>query len=747
MSGPWGARRLHFVGVGGAGMSGYARAAHALGAQISGSDRAESPYVESLRVDGVLEASIGHDAANVPAGEDVEVVFSSAVPPENPERVAARARGLPERPRAELLGELTALKRTIAVAGTHGKTTTASMLVHILRSAGMEPAWMVGAPVGGGLPNARWSAGEWLVVEADESDRSMLSLEIEIAILTNVELDHHSAFRSLAELRGAFREFLAMARTGVVVWDRHELLDLAQEAGASEALEQGSTGARTIEIVPYDVLEPLLDGDGSTFEWRRSEVRVAVPGAHNSLNAAAALEASRLAGAERAPAIAGLAGFRGAGRRFQLLGRSTGGALVYDDYAHHPTEVAATLNAARTLEHRRLVAVFQPHLYSRTELLAREFGLALGLSDVVVVLDVYPARERAEDHPGVSGLRIAQAAADAARGRPVHWLPTFADAEPVLRGLLVRGGPVPGDGRWGRRRAGASLGRGEAQERWGRSGAAMSAPSPPPFVQRDFPLARLATVRTGGPAELFARVGGEAQLLELLAWAAGRACARRGGRLRLEPADRRRGGARARPEAGGRARGDRARGGAALLCGGGARLPAVAAHAARAGLSGIEFAVNIPGTVGGAVRMNANAYGGRLAQTLAWVELASASGLVRREPPDLGFGYRSSNLDAGEVVMRASFALLPARPQEVKATLAELRARRHEAQPQGDQDVRVDLQEPRGSIGGAQFRERGRGRTARRAGSRGGTHRGPPALRGRLQWPDHRRRSLRSKAR
>jgi UDP-N-acetylmuramate--alanine ligase len=168
-------------------------------------------------------------------------------------------------------------------------------------------------------------------------------------------------------------------------------------------------------------------------------VRLTVPGVHNALNATAALEAARLAGADGASAIGGLGGFHGAGRRFQRLGETEGGAVVYDDYAHHPTEVAVTLEAARTLEHRRLVAVFQPHLYSRTALLAREFGVALALADVVVVVDVYPARERGEDHPGVSGLLIAEAAADAAGGRPVYWLPSFTEAEPVLQRMLGEG--------------------------------------------------------------------------------------------------------------------------------------------------------------------------------------------------------------------------------------------------------------------------------------------------------------------
>ncbi len=423
---PWEGRRLHFVGVGGAGMSAYARAAHALGATVSGSDGADGPYLERLRADGVLRASIGHAPENVPAGEDVELVYSSAVPAENVERAAARERGVPERPRAELLGELSALRRTIAVAGTHGKTTTSSMAVHALRAAGMDPGWLVGAPVGGGLANAHWSDGEWLVVEADESDRSMLSLSVEIAVLTNVELDHHATFSSLAELQEAFRAFAALATGAVVVWERAELLALMPAAGG-------------VEVVAFDVRSPMLLSDGSSFDWRSERVRLAVPGAHNALDAAAALEAARLAGADIAGAIAGLADFRGAGRRFQLVGKSARGALVYDDYAHHPTEVAATLDAARTLAHERLVAVFQPHLYSRTALLAREFGKALARADVVVVLDVYPARERAEDHPGVSGLLIAEATADEAAGRAVYWLPGFDAAASVLDGLLGEG--------------------------------------------------------------------------------------------------------------------------------------------------------------------------------------------------------------------------------------------------------------------------------------------------------------------
>jgi UDP-N-acetylmuramate--alanine ligase len=438
-------------------MSGYARAAHALGATVSGSDKAQTPYLERLSEEGVLEAQIGHDAANVPQGARVEVLHSSAVPADNPERVAARERGLVDRPRADLLAELTALRRTIAVAGAHGKTTTSSMIVHALREAGLDPSWLVGSSVGEGLENSHWAPahpeapihpGEWLVVEADESDRSMLSLDVEIAVLTNVELDHHATFGSLAELRHAFREFLAHAKRAIVIWDRPELLELTRPLiPASPAESPSSTALRPflrkapedLEIVAYDVIEPLLQDGGSRFGWRGHDVWLRVPGAHNALNAVGALEAARLVGADEQRAIAGLAVFRGASRRFQLVGTTTRGARVYDDYAHHPTEIAATLSAARTLCPQRLVAVFQPHLYSRTALLADEFGAALAQADAIVILDIYPARERAEDHPGISGQTLVSSTVEHAHGRPVLWSATFEQAASALGDLLHAG--------------------------------------------------------------------------------------------------------------------------------------------------------------------------------------------------------------------------------------------------------------------------------------------------------------------
>jgi UDP-N-acetylmuramate--alanine ligase len=421
---PWAGRRLHFVGIGGAGMSGIALVARALGAQVTGSDRAESPYVTRLREAGIAPA-IGHAAANLPAGDEVELVYSTAVGPDNPERAQARERGLTEHHRADLLAEITALRPTVAITGTHGKTTTAAMTVHALRGAGADPGYLVGGEVRSTGSNAGWGAGEWLVVEADESDRSMLKLHPSVALVTNVELDHHATYASRLDLEEAFAAFLGLAERRIV-WDQPELVRLAADAGDAE-------------VVTFDAADPDLAPDGVRFSWRGRDVALRVPGAHNARNAAAALEACRAAGADLDRAVAALASFGGAGRRFERLGATASGAEVYDDYAHHPTEVAATIEAARTLRTRRLVAVFQPHLYSRTEGLYREFGAALALADVIAVLDVYPARERAEDHPGVTGRLVAAAAADAARGRTVYWLPDFATAEPVLRRLLRAG--------------------------------------------------------------------------------------------------------------------------------------------------------------------------------------------------------------------------------------------------------------------------------------------------------------------
>jgi UDP-N-acetylmuramate--alanine ligase len=399
-------------------MSGLALIAAALGASVTGSDRATSSYTDRLREHGI-EPVIGHAADNVPAG--AEVVYSTAIPPDNPERAAAER----ELHRADLLAEIAALRRCLAITGTHGKTTTSGMAVDALRGAGLDPSYVVGGELRSTGDNAGWGSGEWIVVEADESDRSLLKLNPEIAVLTSAELDHHSTYSSLQDLEQTFATFMERAGDRAVVWDRPELRALCPGGG-----------------VPYDAPDAELHPGGSRFRWRGIGVQLSVPGAHNAVNAAGALTACALAGADPEAAAAALTNFRGARRRMELLGKTQSGADVYDDYAHHPTEVAVTIAAARSLEPRRLVAVFQPHLYSRARALARGFGEALAAADLVVVLGIYPARESADDFPGVTGRLVAEYAADARLApRPVAWLPGF-DAARTYLGQTLRDGDL-----------------------------------------------------------------------------------------------------------------------------------------------------------------------------------------------------------------------------------------------------------------------------------------------------------------
>ena len=404
----WKDRELHFVAIGGAGMSALALVAAHLGATVTGSDRAESSYLERLRAAG-LEPRLEHDANAVP--ERAEVVVSTAVAEDNPELVRARERGQRVVHRGELLAEVCELRRPIAVAGTHGKTTTAGMLVHALQAVGADPSFLLGGELpgagpGGATTNAGWGEGEWIVVEADESDASFLRLRPEVAVVTNVELDHHSRWSSRGELFEAFWAFTRPA----------------------EAL--------ALHVDP--ALDPLAGEQRVTrFDERRPGPQLAleVPGRHNLVNARAALAALELAGFELEPAGRALDRFPGMLRRLELKGRREG-ALVYDDYAHHPTEVRAALEALRELEPRRLIAVFQPHLYSRTRALATEFGAALADADEIGVLDVYPAREQPVGPlAGVSGLDVARAAADRGAGKPVWWL---RDPQTAARALSSR---------------------------------------------------------------------------------------------------------------------------------------------------------------------------------------------------------------------------------------------------------------------------------------------------------------------
>ena len=444
-------RKLHFIAIGGAGMSGLALVCHARGAEVSGSDRSESGYLDRLRAAGI-EPRIGHDAEAVPAG--AEVVISTAIPADNVELVRARDRGQTVLHRSELLAELCAAKRLIAVAGAHGKTSTSGMLAHALASAGAEPAFLLGGELPGAGPagapaNAGWGSSDWVVAEADESDGSFLRLEPEVAVVTNVELDHHSHWGGERELIAAFATFTE--RANAVVRPAEKRLAALDGGGSVLSFAVACAdppapgGAAALAATDLAVVEGGTEFTATSAELGEQRVRLAVPGRHNVVNALAAigaLLAARDLDPELPPIeelIAGLASFPGMARRLERKGEVSG-ALVFDDYAHHPTEVAASLAALRTLPHRRLIAVFQPHLYSRTQALAARFGRALAGADEIGVLDVYSARERPEGElEGVSGLAVAEAAADAAPGRRVMWLADMERAERELRDRLGPG--------------------------------------------------------------------------------------------------------------------------------------------------------------------------------------------------------------------------------------------------------------------------------------------------------------------
>jgi len=373
-------------------------------------------------------------------------VVSTAVPEDNPELVRARERGQTVLHRGELLGEICSARRLLAVAGTHGKTTTTAMCLWALRGIGADPAFFLGGELPGAGPdgepaNAGWGAGEWVVAEADESDASFLKLRPEIAIVTNLELDHHSRWSSLAELAAAFAAFAAPA-SGLVCGADVRLAGQQGQRVVRFALEpDGDERAAEAELLATEIrTEP---GGGSRFHARGAEldfeVLLRVPGRHNVANALAALGGLALAGFDAEACAAALSDFPGVARRLEFKGERDG-ARIYDDYAHHPTEISATIQAARELGPARVIAAFQPHLYSRTKALAPELGEALAAADEVAVLDVYPAREEPVGPlAGVSGLMVAAEASDHSGGARVWWLPTAEEAAQALAPELHEG--------------------------------------------------------------------------------------------------------------------------------------------------------------------------------------------------------------------------------------------------------------------------------------------------------------------
>ena len=423
--------RIHLVGVGGSGMSAIAEVLAHMGHRVSGSDLKPSANLERLRGAGV-EVRVGHDAAHV-EGVDA-VAFSSAVAPGNPEVADARRRGIPVLRRAEVLAAIVATRRTVAIGGTHGKTTTSSMLAIALVRAGMRPSFIVGGEVneiGGG---AAWDSGEWLVVEADESDGTFLELAPEAVVVTNVEPDHLEHYGDFDRLVDAFDKFLAGAPGPRVVC-------ADDEVGARLGRRHGALTYGVSPEAQYRVVGLETGRQGARFRLEHEgvslgEVALPVPGRHNALNAAGALVAATALGAPFGAAADALARYAGVARRFQFRGHA-GGVTFIDDYAHLPAEVRAALDAAHDGGWRRVVCVFQPHRYSRTAALWRDFADAFDGADLLVVTDVYGAGEA--PRPGVSGKLVVQAVLDARPFRRVAWLPRRAEVVAYLRQELRPG--------------------------------------------------------------------------------------------------------------------------------------------------------------------------------------------------------------------------------------------------------------------------------------------------------------------
>jgi UDP-N-acetylmuramate--alanine ligase len=448
---------VHFAGIGGAGMSGIARIMLARGVKVSGSDSQASAMLATLASLGA-DVYVGHDAVNVDGADTL--VVSTAIRDDNPELAEARRRGIRVLHRADALASVMLGKRVVAVAGTHGKTTTTAMLTTILLTAGADPGYAIGGLLAATGVGAAWGDGDTFVAEADESDRSFLRLSPDAAIVTNVEADHLDNYADLAEIEDTFVAFTRRITPGgllVVCADHPGTRKLA--AAVDGELRVVSYGASA--GADYLVSDVQPRGMGSEFtvsaavgEARVSEARdsvgrisLSVPGRHNVLNATAALAAAVELGVSWTQAAVGLAAYGGAQRRLELKGEAAG-VRVLDSYAHHPTELAVDLRAARDIvgearvsEARdsvgRVIAVFQPHLYSRTRIFAAEFGAALGLADVVFVLDVYAAREDPE--PGVTGQLVADAV-PAGQAR-VGYLPDAA-AVPEAVAAVARPGDV-----------------------------------------------------------------------------------------------------------------------------------------------------------------------------------------------------------------------------------------------------------------------------------------------------------------
>jgi UDP-N-acetylmuramate--alanine ligase len=424
--------KIHMIGIGGAGMSGIAEVLKSRGHDVTGSDLKDSPYTRRLR-EADITVHIGHAASQI--GDAGQVVISTAIPKTNPELLEARRRSIPVIPRAAALAWILEGSRSVAVAGTHGKTTTTSMTAHVLKALGENPTALVGGELNDIGSNVAFGRSDLVVAEADESDRSFLYLRPQAAVVTNIEFDHPDFYSSLDDVVATFKQFVgSLPEDGhlVICADEASCTGVAAEARCPLTTYGLTAGDLRAEILSPNSYVLLEDGE------RRGEVELGVYGRHNVLNSLAAAGVARWLGYDAYEAALTLKNFGGVRRRFQLKGERAE-VRVVDDYAHHPTELSATLAAARSTmpTDGRVIAVFQPHRYSRTRALYREFGESFSSADAVLITEVYGAGEMPQ--PGVNGKLIVDAVCETEGHPEVYYIPQQDAIPRVLQDVSRRG--------------------------------------------------------------------------------------------------------------------------------------------------------------------------------------------------------------------------------------------------------------------------------------------------------------------
>jgi UDP-N-acetylmuramate--L-alanine ligase/UDP-N-acetylenolpyruvoylglucosamine reductase len=721
-------------------MSALAEALLDLGASVSGSDLSASEVTRALEARGARVA-IGHRAANL--GNADRVVYTGALAADNPEIAAARERGLPLIRRAELLGQLMDLRRGVAVAGTHGKTTTSSMLAWVLARAGRDPSYMVGGTIRGLGPGGHWGGGPELVAEADEYDRSFLQLRPEVAIITNIDSDHLEYYGSNDAIYAAFGEFAANVRPGgllVMCADDPTSMQLAADLQASAASFRlqfygSASGAlwRPDAITPNDIggsdYVALRDGKVAAL------VSLRVPGQHNVLNSLAVMAACVELGLSPEEVARWFEGFEGAGRRFEVKGE-VGGITVVDDYAHHPTEIAATLQAARQrYPNRRLLVLFQPHTYTRTRDFLNDFATALDLADRTYVTEIYASRER--DTLGMSGRMIVERMTGRA-----EFVPTLKEAVQTLLDDTAPGDVVITMGAGDVWQAGdellAALSRAQDEEAIepveverhipeaprldlqppGELTLEQAHParegSPPPRatvtfkgdpsveieaatglkVLRDEPMSKHNSLRVGGPASLFVAVSNKAQLIAAVLFARERGLPYLvlGNGTNILVGDYGIDGLVIHNKAQDISHEILDEGRSLWHVESGVLFSRLARITCEQGWTGQEWSNSVPGSVGGGVVSNAGAHGKDLHDDLVSVEVLTREGKVEVWPADtLELGYRTSRFKAHgsralsnpEVILSANIILYRDTNRECEARMREYLAERQAKQPQG----------------------------------------------------------------